>query len=168
MFGKELEKMILERYDNKKKFADECKISAGHLNDFIKGRSFPKEEILNKIFLKLSLNEKKKEYLLEEWAHGKSSNILREKINKLETENSNMKDVLKNLDKEIILKEKVDSLKAYEDFYNLIFKDLTLEEKEEMLNVIMDKVKLLAIEKNKYEDTKEKINLIKDKINQLK
>ena len=37
-----------------------------------------------------------------------------------------------------------------------------------MLNVIMDKVKLLAIEKNKYEDTKEKINLIKDKINQLK
>ena len=114
------------------------------------------------------MNEEKKEYLLEEWAHGKSSNILREKINKLETENSNMKDVLKNLDKEIILKEKVDSLKAYEDFYNLIFKDLTLEEKKEMLNVIMDKVKLLAIEKNKYEDTKEKINLIKDKINQLK
>lgn len=151
MFGKLLEEFVIRKYDKKARFAEECNISTGHLSDIMKGRILPREDTLYLMVEKLSLNLEDKEKFLKEWSFDKTGNILRDKYEKLEKENSEMLKVLKSMENEKTLMKKINEMKNYEEFYESVFKGLTTEEAQEVLTAISDKLKLIALKKGKLD-----------------
>lgn len=160
MFKELLKKMIDEKYANNSKFAEEAGLSPGHLSDILSGRRSCKESSLDKILIALNLTKEKERELIKEWSFEKTGNKLRKEFEELETNNKEMKKVLDKVKNERILLEEIDTMKSYEDFYNNIFKGLTKEESLEVVKVITEKLKVIAIEKGKYEETKESFNNI--------
>ena len=49
MFGKILRSFIEKRYESQAKFAEECDVSTGYLNDLLSGRTLPKNQKLELI-----------------------------------------------------------------------------------------------------------------------
>lgn len=168
MFGKVLEEMVMNRYDNKTRFAEECGISKGHLSDFISGRTLPREDNLNLMIEKLKLSKNEKELLLKEWSFDKTGNILREKYEKLEKENAEMLKVLKSVEKERTLMKKIEEMRNYEEFYERVFKGLTPLEAKEVLTAISDKLKLIALNNGKLEKVKDDFEDLEKVILKLK
>ena len=67
-----------------------------------------------------------------------------------------------------LLLEEIDMMKSYEDFYNNIFKGLTKEESLEVVKAITEKLKVIAIDKGRYEETKENFENIEKITKKLK
>lgn len=168
MFGKILEEMIKNKYDNKTRFAEECDISKGHLSDIINGRTLPREDNLKLMIEKLRLSKNEEELLIKEWSFDKTGNILRDKYEKLEKENAEMLKVLKSVENEKILMKKIEDMKNYEEFYESVFKNLTAEETQEVLTAISDKLKLIALKKGKLEEVDEDFKNLDNIIQKIK
>lgn len=167
MFGKMLEELIKEKFQNKSEFAKLCNFSNGHLTDMIKGRVLPKEENLKLIIEILRLDSEKKENLKKEWSLDKAGDWLRKKYNQLEKENQDMLEVLKKVEKERTLMEKIDEMKVYEIFYDTIFSDLNPEEIKLVLEAIRDRLKLIALDNGSLEKTKVKFDNLEKIINKI-
>ena len=164
MFGKILRSFIEKRYESQAKFAEECDVSTGYLNDLLSGRTLPKNQKLELIISKLKpLTLEEEKLLLREWAFDKSDGILREEFDEIETKNKNMLEVLKTMKKEKDLLEEVAQLKEYEAFYNLFFKDLSSEETKTILKAKVKELKVMSIDSPKKELLKEKFEKL-DKI----
>lgn len=164
MFGKILRSFIEKRYESQAKFAEECDVSTGYLNDLLSGRTLPKNQKLELIISKLKpLTLEEEKLLLREWAFDKSDGILREEFDEIETKNKNMLEVLKTMKKEKDLLEEVAQLKEYEAFYNLFFKDLSSEETKTILKAMVKELKVMSIDSPKKELLKEKFEKL-DKI----
>ncbi|MFV0580242.1 MAG: hypothetical protein ACK5NU_16485 [Fusobacterium ulcerans] len=168
MFKKLLKKMIDEKYANNSKFADEAGLSPGHLSDILSGRRSCKESSLDKILIALNLNKEKERELVKEWSFEKTGNKLRKEFEELETNNKEMKAVLDKVKNERILLEEIDTMKSYEEFYNNIFKGLTKDEALEVVKAITEKLKIIAIDKGKYEETKENFENIENITKKIK
>ena len=138
MFGKILEEMIKNKYENKTRFAEECGISKGHLSDIITGRTLPREDNLKLMIEKLRLSKNEEELLIKEWSFDKTGNMLRDKYEKLEKENAEMLKVLKSVENEKTLMKKIEDMKNYEEFYESVFKNLTAEEQLQIACSIID------------------------------
>lgn len=167
MFGDLLRKFIDEKYKNLTKFSDACDISKGHLSDILSGRIMPKKSLLNVFFEKLNLNEADKNEMLKQWALDKSDGILRPEIEKLELENKNMLEVLKNVKNEKVLLKEIEELKEYENFYNLFFKELNSEETKTILNAIVRELKAMSFDSPKKDLLKEKFEKLEKIINEI-
>lgn len=168
MFGKILEEMIKNKYDNKTRFAEECDISKGHLSDIITGRTLPREDNLKLMIEKLRLSKKEEELLIKEWSFDKTGNMLRDKYEKLEKENAEMLKVLKSVENEKALMKKIEDMKNYEEFYESVFKNLTTEEAQEVLTAISDKLKLIALKKGKLDQVNEEFKNLDNIIQKIK
>ena len=168
MFKELLKKMIDEKYVNNSKFAEEAGLSPGHLSDILSGRRSCKESSLDKILIALNLTKERERELVKEWSFEKTGNKLRKEFEELETNNKEMKKVLDKVKNERILLEEIDTMKSYEDFYNNIFRGLTKEESLEVVKAITEKLKIIAIDKGKYEETKENFENIEKIAKKLK
>lgn len=168
MFGKILEEMIKNKYENKTRFAEECGISKGHLSDIITGRTLPREDNLKLMIEKLRLSKNEEELLIKEWSFDKTGNMLRDKYEKLEKENAEMLKVLKSVENEKTLMKKIEDMKNYEEFYESVFKNLTAEETQEVLTAISDKLKLIALKKGKLEQVDEDFKNLDNIIQKIK
>lgn len=168
MFGKILEEMIKNKYENKTRFAEECGISKGHLSDIITGRTLPREDNLKLMIEKLRLSKNEEELLIKEWSFDKTGNMLRDKYEKLEKENAEMLKVLKSVENEKTLMKKIEDMKNYEEFYESVFKNLTAEETQEVLIAISDKLKLIALKKGKLEEVDEDFKNLDNIIQKIK
>lgn len=167
MFGDLLRKFIDEKYKNLTKFSDVCDISKGHLSDILSGRIMPKKSLLNVFFEKLNLNEADKNEMLKQWALDKSDGILRPEIEKLEMENKNMLEVLKNVKNEKVLLKEIEELKEYESFYNLFFKELSPEQTKAVLNSMVKELKVLSIDSPNSKTLKEKFEKLEKIIEEI-
>lgn len=168
MFGKILEEMIKNKYENKTRFAEECDISKGHLSDIINGRTLPREDNLKLMIEKLRLSKNEEELLIKEWSFDKTGNILRDRYEKLEKENAEMLKVLKSVENEKTLMKKIEDMRNYEEFYESVFKNLTAEETQEVLTAISDKLKLIALKKGKLEEVDEDFKNLDNIIQKIK
>ena len=168
MFREVLKKMIEDKYSNSSKFAEDAGLSPGHLSDILSGRRSCKESSLDKILIALNLAKEKERELVKEWSFEKTGNKLRKEFEELEDSNKKMKAVLDKVKNERILLEEIDMMKSYEDFYNNIFKGLTKEESLEVVKAITEKLKVIAIDKGRYEETKENFENIEKITKKLK
>lgn len=168
MFREVLKKMIEDKYSNNSKFAEEAGLSPGHLSDILSGRRSCKESSLDKILIALNLAKEKERELVKEWSFEKTGNKLRKEFEELEDSNKKMKAVLDKVKNERILLEEIDMMKSYEDFYNNIFKGLTKEESLEVVKAITEKLKVIAVDKGRYEETKENFENIEKITKKLK
>lgn len=168
MFGKVLEELIKNKYDNKTRFAEECNISKGHLSDIITGRTLPREDNLKLMIEKLNLSNSEEELLIKEWSFDKTGNMLRKKYEKLEKENAEMLKVLKSVENEKTLMKKIEDMKNYEEFYERVFKGLTPSESKEVVKAISDKLKLIALNNGKLEKVKDDFEELEKAIEKLK
>lgn len=168
MFGKTLRSLICTRYESLSKFADECKVSTGYINDLLSGRTLPKMPKLQIIIEKLQpLSNEDKKLLLREWAFDKADGILRKDFEELENENKNMLQVLSAVKKEKDLLEEITSLKEYESFYNLFFKELTVDETKMVLIAMLKELKIIAIDKGKTSIFKKRFEKIEELIKEI-
>lgn len=167
MFGELLRKFIDEKYESLTKFSDVCDISKGHLSDILNGRIMPKRSLLNLFLEKLNLNENDKNEMLKEWALDKSDGILRPKIEKLELENKNMLEVLKDVKNEKILLKEIEELKEYQSFYDLFFKELSSEQTKAVLNAMVKELKVMSIDSPNSEMLKEKFEKLEKLIDEI-
>ena len=168
MFGKVLRNLIESKYESLVKFADECKVSTGYINDLLSGRTLPKMPKLQIIIEKLQpLSNEDKKTLLREWAFDKSDGILREDFEEIESKNKNMLEVLNSVKKEKDLLEEISQLKEYEVFYNLFFKELTAEETKTVLIAMLKELKIIAMDKGKTDIFKERFEKIEEVIKEI-
>lgn len=168
MFGKVLRSFIENKYDSLAKFAEECKISTGYLNDLLSGRTLPKNQKLEIIINNLKpLSVENEKLLLREWAFDKSDGILRKDFEEIEIKNKNMLEVLNSVKKEKELLEEVAQLKEYESFYNLFFKDLSPEETKTVLKAMVKELKVMSIDSSKKELLKEKFEKLDEIIDKI-
>lgn len=168
MFGKVLRSFIENKYDSLAKFADECKVSTGYLNDLLSGRTLPKNQKLQIIIDNLKpLSEADEKLLLREWAFDKSDGVLRKDFEEIENQNKNMLQVLNSVKKEKELLQEISELKEYETFYNLFFKELSTEETRTVLNSILKELKVIAMDKGKTNEFKEKFEQVEKMINSI-
>lgn len=168
MFGKVLRNLIENKYKSQAKFAEECSISTGYLNDLLSGRTLPKNQKLEIIINKLRpLSIEDEKLLLREWAFDKSDGILRKDFEEIEEKNKDMLEVLKTMRKEKDLLEEVAQLKEYESFYNLFFKDLSSEETKTVLKAMVKELKVMSIDSPKKELLKGKFEKLDEIINKI-
>lgn len=168
MFGKVLREFIEEKYSNGVRFAEEVGISTGHLSDILMGRVLPKKNKLEIFIDKLQpLSEEKRKKLIREWALDKSEGVLREDFEKMESENKNMLEVLKEVKNEKVLLKEIEELKEYENFYNLFFKELNSEETKAVLNAMVKELKVMSIDSPKKDLLKEKFEKLEKIIDSI-
>lgn len=168
MFGKVLREFIEEKYSNGVRFAEEVGISTGHLSDILMGRVLPKKDKLEIFIDKLQpLSEEKRKKLIREWALDKSEGVLREDFEKMESENKNMLEVLKEVKNEKVLLKEIEELKEYENFYNLFFKELNSEETKAVLNAMVKELKVMSIDSPNSKILKEKFEKLEKIISEI-
>lgn len=168
MFGKILRNFIEKKYESQAKFAEECNVSTGYLNDLLSGRTLPKNQKLEIIINKLKpLTLEEEKTILREWAFDKSDGILRKDFEELENKNKDMLEVLKTMKSEKVLLEEVAQLKEYEAFYNLFFKDLSSEETKTVLKAMVKELKVMSIDSPKKELLKEKFEKLDEIIENI-
>lgn len=168
MFKDLLKKIIEEKYSSNSKFAEEAGLSAGHLSDILSGRRSCKESSLDKMLAVLALPKNLEKELVKEWCFEKTGNKLKEEFEELEKDNKNMKKVLDKVKNERILLEEINNMKTYENFYNNIFKGLSKDEAREIVKAITEKLKLIALDKGKFEESKKNFENLDKIINNLK
>lgn len=167
MFRALLKEMIDKKYPNNSKFAEEAGLSPGHVSDILSGRRSCKEASLDKILLTLNLNKEDEKELIKEWCFEKTGNKLKKEYEELEESNKNMKKVLEKVKNEKILVEEIESMKSYKDFYENIFSGLNKEEAREIVRAITDKLKVIALDRGKYEETKENFENLENIIKKI-
>lgn len=167
MFGEELKKMMNNKDISLTKFKNITGISAGYMGDLQKNRYLPSKEKLYIIIEALHCTETEKKLLLEEWALTKSGDSLRNTVTSLKHKNENMLNVLKNVKKETELMSEMEKLNSYKKMYDLFFGDLDTNEAKELLKTISEKLEIIALRKNRYEEAKEKIKQLKDIVDSI-
>ncbi len=169
MFGDILKNLVSVKYNTYSEFAELCNMSKGHLNDIFKGRILPKREKLDLMIENLQpLSKEKEKNLLMEWSFDKGEGILREEFSKIKNQNNDMVKVLSRVESELKLAKEVDQLKQYEDFYNLLFKNLTSLETKAVLNAILKELKIIALDNDKQDELKTKFDKLELIINKIK
>lgn len=169
MFGTILKKRILEKYDTYTDFAKKCNINKTTLSEVINNRKLPREKNLN-IYLKnlQPLTEEQEKELIREWSFGRSKNKLRSDFENLENKNKNMLGVLSRVKNEQHLLEEVDQLKQYEEFYEILFKNLNANETKAVLKAILKELKIIALDNGKQEVLKPNFERLESIINKIK
>lgn len=168
MFGDKLRELIDKKFDTQAKFADICNIPRSTLSDVLNNKKIPRENNLNLYIEKLQpLSKEEEAELIKEWTLGKTNGKYKKEIEELEKKNKNMIEVLKSVKKERDLLEEISTLKQYEAFYNLFFKDLTIEETKIVLHSLLKELKIIYIDNGKINLYKAKFKNIEEMIDNL-
>ncbi len=169
-FGEYIKKIIKEKGTNARELSEKSNLSMSAIYAWCRGQNIGKVETLKELVLALKLTPAEENEFWKAWSLEKSHPTLSERIEETTEESERVKEVLKTIEPEIKLKEKLEKLEIenaelgkYKQLFNLL-DDATYEE---VIIYLCDRFLLQEVKKNNpnIELIKEKIEEIKKKFN---
>lgn len=170
MFGVILEKIMKNNNIRVKDLAIAADITEGYISDLKKERSVPRENKLESILLGLKITDIEKEDLIKAWEKDVSPKSFVIKYEKLELENKNLKEMIKDKKlKELLevknneiekLRNEIENLKKYKE----IFEMLKPDDLKTTLERIIKDIELEMYKNNSYKENKKDLEALRREI----
>ncbi len=167
--------ILLDEYIKKsnltgKRVGELAGVSTTIMSMYRRGKRVPSSKTLTEILNVLELTTDEKKEIKLAWTLTKGDPTSEKEITKISDENTEIKKVLENVEKEVKLMEKIRELEEENEYlriYSEIFKDMTDEEFKLALTGIKEKIISNAVENKKLSSIRGKISLLEKLISEL-